>query len=83
MLLTLPETGVTNTTAQEGGDNHANETDSNGNVKKENYAQRRHVLNNFENIIGSNVSSGEGPHDSLTGYDNANVIDGRIAVTIC
>ena len=42
---------------------------------EDNYA-RKDMLTSIENIIGSNVSSGEGPHDSLTGNDKANVIDG-------
>ena len=61
-----------------------NVTDSNGNVNKDNYAQGD-VLNNFENIIGSNVSSSSARvvdgddmiHDKLTGNGGANVIDGR------
>ena len=83
VLLDLPAADVNNGTAQVGGD-HANVTDNNGNVKKENYAQGD-VLNNFENIIGSNFSSssarindnGDMIHDKLTGNDGENVIDGR------
>ena len=83
VLLDLPAAGGNNSTAQVGGA-HANVTDSNGDVNKENYAQGD-VLNNFENIIGSNVSSssarvddnGDMIHDKLTGNDGANVIDGR------
>ena len=83
VLLDLPAAGGNNSTAQVGGA-HANVTDSNGNVNKDNYAQGD-VLNNFENIIGSNVSSSSARvvdgddmiHDKLTGNDGANVIDGR------
>ena len=78
VLLTLPQGGGI-TTPQEGGNNHVNEEG-----KKENYAQGD-VLNNFENIIGSNVSSTstgyqDGTvlrHDDLTGNSGDNVIDGR------
>ena len=81
--LTLPAVGGGNTAALEGG-LHANVTDTNGNVRKDNYAQGD-ILNNFENLIGSNVSSssaraddgGDMIHDKLTGNAVANVIDGR------
>ena len=74
---------LNNSTAQVGGA-HANVADSNGNVNKDNYAQGD-VLNNFENIIGSNVSSTSARvvdgddmiHDKLTGNGGANVINGR------
>ena len=83
VLLDLPAADGNNSTAQVGGA-HANVTDSNGDVNKDNYAQGD-VLNNFENIIGSNVSSSSARvvdgddmiHDKLTGNDGANVIDGR------
>ena len=79
VLLTLPAAGGGNNTEQSGGNNHANVGDN-----KDNYAQGD-ILNNFENIIGSNVrliSTGyqDGTvlhHDDLTGNSGDNVIDGR------
>ena len=83
VLLDLPAADGANSTAQVGGA-HANVTDTNGNLRKDNYAEGD-VLNNFENIIGSNVSSSTARvadgtdmiHDKLTGNGDANVIDGR------
>ena len=75
--LTLPNVGV-DATAQ-AGTLHANVGD-----ETDNYAQGD-ILNNFENIIGSNRTSsneldddgGDMIHDKLTGNDEANIIDGR------
>ena len=76
MDLTLPNVGG-GATALPGGI-HANEGDN-----KDNYAQGD-ILDNFENIIGSNRAGsneraddgGDMIHDKLTGNDVANVIDG-------
>ena len=75
----LPAADGNNATAQTGAPNHEN---MGGN--KDNYAQGD-ILNNFENIIGSNASStsagyddsGTLRHDMLTGNGDPNVIDGR------
>ena len=83
VLLDLPTAGATNSTPQVGGA-HANVTDTNGNLRKENYAEGD-ILNNFDNIIGSNISTSTARvtdgtdmiHDKLTGNGEANVIDGR------
>ena len=76
--LTLPALGGGNTSGQAGG-LHENEGD-----EEDNYAEGD-ILNNFENIIGSNVSSSNARatdgtdmiHDKLVGNDEPNVIDGR------
>ena len=78
MELTLPALGGGNTSGQAGG-LHENEGD-----EEDNYAEGD-ILNNFENIIGSNVSSSNARatdgtdmiHDKLVGNDEPNVIDGR------